>query len=100
MSNDKLVEKVAVCLEAFDQRLSAIDGRFVRLESHLADDAQATEESAKSLQKLQELYLSIDDRLEQLTAMLGNYVQETKRLRVESQQLISEVRRKNEACGG
>ena len=94
MKNAELLERVAVCLEAFDQRLSAIDQRFVRVEGHLADDATATEEGAKSLQKLQELYVSIDDRLEQLVAMVGNYVQETQRLRTSSQQLISEIRRK------
>lgn len=88
------LSRVAISLEAFDQRLSAIDTRFIRVEGHLADAAQATDEAAKSLQKLQELYMSIDDRLEQLVAMVGNYVAETQRLRTSSQQLISEVRKK------
>ncbi len=36
------IERIAVVLEAADQRMSAMDLRFVRMEGHLADDAQAT----------------------------------------------------------
>jgi chromosome segregation ATPase len=91
--NDPL-ERIAVTLETFDTRLSSIDARFANLESSLEDDAHATEESAKSLQKLEELYLSMDQRLEHLTAMIGEYVNETRQLRRASQQLVSEVREK------
>lgn len=55
-----------------------MEERLVAMEGHLADDASATEEQAKSLQKLQELYISIDERLMQLNDMLGNYIEATR----------------------
>lgn len=102
------IERIAVALEAFDQRLSAIDTRFVRVEGHLADDAQATEETAVaiakmadsvsrmavSLEKLQELYVALDEKTDQHVAVMQNFITETQRLRTSSQQLISEIRRK------
>jgi hypothetical protein len=91
------IEAIAQSLEAFDARLSNIEKRFVAVEGHLADDARASDELAKSHQKLAELYVSIDGRLESVQAMLGNYVDETKRLRLTSQNLISEVREKLKA---
>lgn len=93
------LETVAKLAESFDRRISDIDARFVAVEAHLADGARAADEHSKSLQKLQELYLSIDNRLEQLNAMMGNYVEETRVLRRTSQQLISEVREKLKAAG-
>lgn len=94
------VESIAVSLEAFDSRLAEIEKRFVLLEGHLADDARASDEASKSLQKLQELYVSIDGRLEQLNSIMANYVEETKGLRRTSQQLISEVREKLKVANG
>jgi chromosome segregation ATPase len=94
------IEQIAQSLEAFDRRLSSIDARFVAIEGHLADDAQATDEGAKSLQKLQELYLSMDTRLSGIEALLANYVEETRGLRRSSQQLLSEVRERLRVAGG
>lgn len=101
-AKDKVVlETLAESLDAMDLRLAAIETRFVTLEGHLADGAHAADEGSKSLQKLQDLYVAIDDKLEQLNAMLGNYVQETQALRRTSRDLISEVRQKlKEAPGG
>lgn len=93
------LETVAQLAESFDKRISDIDTRFVAVEGHLADGARYGEEQAKSLQRLQELYVSIDRKLEDLTAMIGNYVDETRGLRRTSQQLISEVREKLKAAG-
>jgi hypothetical protein len=86
------IELIAASLEAFDRRLSGIEARFIAVEDHLADDAQATEEGAKCMQKLQELYMSMEDRLDSIESLLSNYVEETRGLRRSSQQLISEVR--------
>ena len=101
-------ERIAVVLEAFDLRLSAMDTRFVRVEGYLAEDAQATDEAAKaiekmadavarmavSVEKLQELYIALDDKTDQHVCVMQNFITETQRLRKESQQLISEIRRK------
>lgn len=94
-------ERIAVVLEALDQRMSAMDVRFVRMEGHLADDAQATEEAAKhlgkiaeSFSKLQELYVALDEKMDQHIAVMQNFITETQRLRTSSQRLISEVRKR------
>jgi chromosome segregation ATPase len=93
---DTLIETLAT----FDKRLSSMDGRFASVESSLAEDAQATDEAAKSMDKLRDLYLSIDSRLENLESLLSNYVEETKGLRLTSRSLISEVREKLKASSG
>ena len=93
------LETVAQLAESFDKRISDIDKRFVAVEGHLAEGARHAEEHSKSLQSLQELYVAIDRKLEDLTAMLGNYVEETRGLRRSSNQLISEVRGKLKAAG-
>lgn len=107
MSDSKLVEKVATCLEAFDQRLSAIDQRFVHIEGHLADAAHAGDETsisvanlADSMKKVQQAIVDLGDALDRNTAIMQNFVTETQRLRTSSQQLLSEVRRKLEVAGG
>lgn len=94
------IEKLAEALETFDRRLSNIDQRFVKVEHYLAEDAAASEEGARQAQKLAELYVSIDQRLEQLTAMMSNYVDATGRLRRETALLHSEVREKLKVAGG
>lgn len=95
------IERIALALEAFDQRLSAIDTRFVRVEGHLADDAQATDETAKaitrideSMRRVQELCVALDAKMDEHITVMQNFIAETHRLRTSSQQLISEVRRK------
>jgi len=88
----RIIEATAEALGTIDTRLAAIEETQVDMLGHLADDAKATEEAAKSLQKLQELYLSIDARLEELTSMVGNYVEATKGLREEARRLESSVR--------
>lgn len=94
------IEKLAEALETFDRRLSSIDQRFVKVEHYEAEAAAAGEELSRQVQKLSELYVSIDQRLEQLTAMLSNYVDATGRLRRETTLLHSEVRKKLGAAGG
>lgn len=94
-------ERIAVALEALDQRLSSMDVRFVRVEGHLADAARAGDEGARAIESLttsmrtvQEAIVALADKLEQHTDVMQNFITETQRLRTTSQQLISEVRRK------
>ena len=97
----KDIETIAESLEAFDTRLSSIDGRFVNVEGHLADGARAGEETSRNFQKLSELYLRLDSRLENIEKLLGNYVEATKERSAQArkaeeaaQSLISYVRRR------
>lgn len=108
MTTDVL-EILAEALGTFDRRLSDIDIRFVDVEKSIADDAQASEDTAKSVHALQcearelnkkydkliELYKSIDATMTSMNGMVQNFVIETQRLRTSSQQLISEVRAKS-----
>lgn len=92
-ANEKTVEAVAEAFETFDRRLSSI-------ESDMADAAAFGDESAKSLAKLQELYVSMDNKIDELKGMLGNYVEATTKLRQTTASLHSEVREKLKAVGG
>jgi hypothetical protein len=95
------LEIVAESLETFDRRLSGIESRLVNMESYMAEDAQATEELARSTTKLSELYVALSESVDQIKALLGNYVDETRKQRQQAQRteevargLISEVRAK------
>lgn len=95
------VDQIVASLEAFDTRLSSVDKRFVAAEGHLADGARAGDEMSRSIQKLTDLYLSIDIRLGNIETLLGNYVEATKertrQARVSEEAakgLISEVRKR------
>lgn len=93
-------EALAAALEAFDRRLSSIDKRFVDVEHHMAEAASAGEEGAKQAAKLADLFLSLDRRIEELAAVMSNYVEATRELRETSRNLHSEVRQKLKAIGG
>ena len=95
------IERIAVAFEAFDQRLSAIDNRFTRMEGHLADDAQATDETSQavanlagSMRQMQLAIVEIADEMKRNNDIIQNFITETQRLRTSSQQLISEVRKR------
>jgi hypothetical protein len=91
------IETIACAFESFDARLSNVEQRFVALEGHLFDAAQATDEISKSLEKLSGLYLAIDDRLGNIEQLLSNYVSETQALRLTSRQLAAEFRERLKA---
>jgi len=95
------LEKLVTILETFDKRMSDADKRAVKAESHIAESAQATEEIAKSVHKLSELYVSIDRRLEDMNTMMANYIdamrgrlEQAKKTEDAAKGLVSEIRKR------
>lgn len=105
------IELIATALETFAQSLAAADNRATRIEQQLTDSALATEEIGSTLgsmaaslaslvamqRTVSELvagYATLERAIQDNTAIMQNFIQDTARLRASSQQLISEVRRK------
>lgn len=89
---------------AFMSVLETVDRRLAHIEKDLGDQtamgeaaAEATEAMSRSLGKLQELYIELDRKSDELADTMSNYVQATMALRNESRQLHSLVREKLKA---
>lgn len=93
MSSSAKQQAILEVFGTFDRRLTTI-------ESDMADAAAFGDEHAKQLVLLQELYVSIDKKLDDLATMMGNYVDATKELRNATRTLHSEVREKLKAASG
>jgi predicted nucleic acid-binding Zn-ribbon protein len=83
----------AAIIAAFE----TIDRRLVTLGDNMADSAASQEALAESLQSLQELYVALDRKQDENSAIVSNYIEETRSLRSESRNLHSLVRKKLEA---
>ena len=95
------LEVVAESLETIDRRLSGMEARQTNMETHLAEGARASDLQAENSQKMVDLYLSLSESVDQIKALLGNYVDETRKQRQQAARteeiargLISEVRAK------
>ncbi len=86
--------------EQFDGLMAALgtlDRRLSNMERDSSDSAAAIEEMSKSMVKLQELYVSLDSKVDDNAAVVANYVDATKDLRNESRNLHTLVREKLKA---
>lgn len=84
-----------------DRRLSGFGERFVNVEANMAESASATDRIAENVHKLSELYITLNDNLESLKTLLGNYVEATRSRERQARQteeaakgLVSEVRKR------
>jgi len=94
------IEAIAQALEAFDNRLAAMELRFVAVEGHLADAARHADEQSKSLKSIQEGFVAMDGKLDDNIAIMQNYINETRTLRDVTRSLHSEVREKLKVANG
>ncbi len=77
--------------------LESIDRRMQKMEADSADSASALDEASRNIQKLQELYVTLDQKTDDNATVMANYVEATKDLRNESRNLHSLVREKLKA---
>lgn len=67
-------DAVIELISTMDRRLSGFAERFVNVEANMAESASATDNIAQSVQKLSELYVSIDENVNDLKTVMQNYV--------------------------
>lgn len=101
-----VLDRIAEVLHALANRLTPIETDMAdsaasqeQLSRNVAKMAESYENLVESYERLTELYLKADERADRIEAMVGNYVEATKELRVTSTKLISEVREKLKAAG-
>ena len=68
------LEALIATFATVDRRLSALDARSINIESNMAESASATDNIAASVHKLSELYVSIDEIVNDLKTVMQNYV--------------------------
>lgn len=97
MKTEVVLNRVAEALETFDRSLT-------KVEHELANQTQLQESTVENLKvlsdgvkELREMFVRQGDGIEELKAMLGNYVEATQGLRRESAKLQSEVRERLKA---
>lgn len=100
MKFEALQERTVVALETFDRSL-------VKMEGELATQSELHESFVKNLEsitegvkELREMFIRQGDGIDELKAMLGNYIEATQGLRRESAKLQSEVREKLKVVSG
>jgi hypothetical protein len=101
-------EALTELIATMDRRLSSFGERFVNVEANMAESASAADRTAANVQKLSELYVSIDSGLSDLKTVMQNYVnavrEQSRQARLVEEAargLTSEVRRRlPEVVGG
>jgi len=67
-------EALTELIATMDRRLSSFGERFVNVEANMAESASAADRTAANVQRLSELYVSIDSGLSDLKTVMQNYV--------------------------
>lgn len=100
--NEALIELIAT----MSRQLSGFGERFVAVESNMAESASATDRTAENVHKLSELYLSLNQNLEDVKTLLGNYVKaiearerQSRKTDEEARGLVSYIRKRFPEAG-
>lgn len=100
MKAEQLIERVAVALETMDRRMASIESEIASSVALAEDETKNIESMANGIAELREMFVRQGDGIDELKAMLGNYIEATRGMRLETQKLQSEVREKLKAVGG
>jgi methyl-accepting chemotaxis protein len=86
--------------EALMAALTTFDKRLAHMERDTSESAAAVDEMSKSLERLTNLYVSLDNKVDDNATIISNYVDATRELRAESRNLHTLVREKLKAGNG
>jgi uncharacterized protein YukE len=91
MTSDQ-ADALNAILETMDRRLSGFGERFVNVEANMAESASAADRTAENVHRLSDLYLSLNQNLEDVKTLIGNYVEATRERERQSRKTDEEAR--------